>query len=133
MRVLMGLAVIGLVVASSSPGSAAQPWSPDKDACNAQSTTVAIVECIEGRTRVWDGRLNQAYKAVLAMLAADPASKPQAAQLVAAQRLWLQYRKANCAYYALGQGTITQIEVAGCEQRMTQDRAIELQAAGPQG
>jgi uncharacterized protein YecT (DUF1311 family) len=51
----------------------------------------------------------------------------QREQLRVAQRLWIQYRDANCLYYGLGEGTIARIEAGDCMRRMTQNRAIELE------
>lgn len=125
-----GAAMCGSALAASL---AASPWTPDGNVCNGKPTTVEIADCLEARTKAWDVRLNQAYKAVVVMLQADPPSTGQLNQLKAAQRLWLQYRKANCSFYAAEQGTIRQIDAAECMRRMTQDRAIELHQAGPQG
>lgn len=113
------------------PASAVEHWTPDQNRCNEQPNTLAIVDCIEARTKFWDGRLNQAYKAVTAMFQ-DPDLKSRLAPLQAAQRAWLKYRDANCiGYYGSQGGTIRQIEVAGCLLEMTQNRAIELQGEGP--
>lgn len=79
-------------------------------------------------------RLNQAYQTLTAMLKAAPEdSSGQLDKLRAAQRLWLQYRSANCGFYVAEQGTVRELDVAECMRHMTQDRAIELQQAGPQG
>ncbi len=51
----------------------------------------------------------------------------QREQLRVAQRLWIQYRDANCLYYGLGEGTIARVEAGDCMLRMTQSRAIELE------
>ena len=116
----------------ATPAVAATYWQPDQPiVCNQQPTTVAIMNCWEKRTKVWDGRLNQAYKALTAMLQAQGATA-QLADLKKAQRLWIQYRNANCAFYGDAEGTIREVEGAECLRRMTQDRAIELQQAGPQ-
>jgi uncharacterized protein YecT (DUF1311 family) len=125
----LGLAAATLSAAWSGPGLAAA-WMPDQNACNQQSSTVDIVECLQKQTKVWDGRLNQAYQALTAMLKSDQ-SAVQLDDLLRAQRLWLQYRNANCGYYGDEQGTIRMVEGAECMRRMTQDRAIELQQAGP--
>ena len=114
------------------PVAAAEHWTPDRNRCNEQPTTLAIVDCIDGRTKLWDNRLNQAYKALTTMLQ-DPEMRDQLAPLQTAQREWVKYRDANCiGYYGSGQGTIRRIKVAGCLLQMTQDRAIELQGEGPQ-
>lgn len=130
MRPLM-IALLGLVLCGG-PCRAADQWMPDGEICNQQPTTYDIVDCIDARTKVWDRRLNQAYQALVAMSATDPDDKPRIDALRAAQRAWLQYRRANCTSYETTQGTIRMIEVAECARKMTQDRAIELQGNGPQ-
>ncbi|AXK83627.1 DUF1311 domain-containing protein [Pseudolabrys taiwanensis] len=81
-----------------------------------------MVECLKGKTAQWDKRLNAAYKSAL-----DAAQGKQREQLRTAQRLWLQYRDANCLYYGLGEGTIARIEAGDCMLRMTKSRALELE------
>jgi uncharacterized protein YecT (DUF1311 family) len=122
--------------ATASPALAqTEKWVPDNQSCGDKGNTLDTVACLEARTAVWDKRLNQAYQTLTKMVASMPdgdAAKKQQAQLKTAQRLWLQYRSANCGFYSLEQGTIRQIDTAECMRRMTQDRAIELQEAGPQ-
>lgn len=131
MRALILSAAFGAALCGSA--LAAAPWTPDPaNTCNSKGTTVEIMVCLDARTKVWDARLNQAYQALTAMLKAEPAPG-QLDKLRAAQRLWLQYRNANCGFYDAEQGTIREIDAAECMHRMTQDRAIELQQAGPQG
>ncbi len=124
------LVVVG--VTWRQPAAALERWTPDQNRCNEQPNTLAIVTCIQNRTKFWDGRLNQAYKAVTTMFQ-DPEMKDRLAPLQAAQREWVKYRDANCiGYHGSEQGTIRQIEVANCLLEMTQNRAIELQGEGPQ-
>ncbi len=47
-----------------------------------------------------------------------------------AQRLWIQYRDANCLYYGMGEGTIAGIDAGECMRNMTQARARELEGLG---
>jgi hypothetical protein len=47
----------------------------------------------------------------------------------AAQRLWVQYRDANCAFYGVQDGSIRQVQAAECIRSMTEDRAHELEKA----
>ena len=49
--------------------------------------------------------------------------------LKAAERLWLQYRAANCNFYGSAEGSIRELEGAECMRAMTEDRAKELGAA----
>jgi uncharacterized protein YecT (DUF1311 family) len=52
--------------------------------------------------------------------------------LRAAQRLWIQYRDANCLYYGLGEGTIAWLDAGECMRSMTEARARELEGLGHQ-
>jgi uncharacterized protein YecT (DUF1311 family) len=129
----MRSAIAIAVIFAATPALAAPAWTADQPSlCNTKPTTVDIMECLEARAKVWDSRLNQAYKTLSGVLRAQSAEL-QLADLKKAQRLWLQYRNANCGFYGDEQGTIREVDGAECLSRMTQDRAIELQQAGPQG
>lgn len=106
--------------------AAAQMYGPDYAKCR-EKTTVDIVDCVKAATQAWDRRLNTAYQGL--MQRSDPAQKDP---LKAAQRLWIQYRDANCRFYASGEGSIRQIEATECLRAMTQHRACELEAANNQ-
>jgi uncharacterized protein YecT (DUF1311 family) len=60
------------------------------------------------------------------------AQPSQRDQLRAAQRLWIQYRDANCLYYGMGEGTIARIDAGECMRNMTEARARELEGIGHQ-
>jgi uncharacterized protein YecT (DUF1311 family) len=47
----------------------------------------------------------------------------------AAQRLWVQYRDANCGFYGTPDGSIRKVQGAECIRSMTEDRARELEKA----
>ena len=81
-----------------------------------------IVDCIEAKTKVWDERLNKAYKNLPQRLDAG-----QLGPLKEAQRLWVKFRDANCGFYGSQEGTIRQIQAAECMRSMTKDRALELE------
>jgi uncharacterized protein YecT (DUF1311 family) len=70
----------------AGPAFPTDQWTPDTNRCNQLPTTLAIVDCLDARTKVWDGRLNQAWETLNAMLQ-DPSMKGQIAPLRAAQRL----------------------------------------------
>ena len=74
--------------------------------------TFQMVECLRRRPR---------------MLA------PQVARsaLRAAQRLWVQYRDANCLYYGMGEGH-RRLDAGECMRSMTEARAKELEGLGHQ-
>jgi uncharacterized protein YecT (DUF1311 family) len=85
-------------------------------------STREMVECLARLTANWDARLNAAYGKLMKDLGAQ-----QRDQLRNAQRLWIQYRDANCLYYGLGEGTIARLEAGECMRSMTQARALELE------
>lgn len=101
----------------------------DKDEGEPSCTgnTMEMVECLKARTAEWDKRMNAAYQKAL-----RDAAPRQKDQLRTAQRLWIQYRDANCLYYGLGEGTIARIDAGECMRNMTQTRAKELEEVGEQ-
>jgi uncharacterized protein YecT (DUF1311 family) len=92
--------------------------------CGEKTSTLEVVECVRAKTNIADQRLNAAYKALQARIEAN-----QRQPLLAAQRLWVQYRDANCAFYGTRDGSIRQVQGAECIRSMTEDRAHELEEA----
>jgi uncharacterized protein YecT (DUF1311 family) len=78
----------------------------------------------QAKTALGDQRLNAAYKAMQARI--EPTQRQP---LVLAQRLWVQYRDANCGFYRTQDGSIRQVQAAECVRSMTDDRARELESA----
>jgi uncharacterized protein YecT (DUF1311 family) len=112
-----GLAILAGPVFAGAQGD------PDK---SCDGGTYEMVQCLNEQTAGWDKRLNAAYQEAL-----KSADNPrQGEQLRAAQRLWIQYRDANCLYYGLGDGTIARINAGSCMLKMTQDRVNELTSGG---
>ena len=58
-----------------------------------KTSRLAVVECVQAKTNVVDQRLNVACKGLQARIDAA-----QHQPLLAAQRLWVQYRVANCSF-----------------------------------
>jgi len=85
-------------------------------------STYEIVECLKAKTAQWDKRMTIAYQRML-----NAGETRQREQLRVAQRLWIQYRDANCLYYGLNEGTIARMDAGDCMLRMTQSRALELE------
>lgn len=109
-----------------APMAAGADDQVDPKACEGAST-YEIVECLKSQTAQWDNRLNVAYQQAM-----KKAAPKQQDQLRAAQRLWIEYRNANCLYYGLGEGTIARIEAGSCMLTMTEARARELEGLGRQ-
>jgi uncharacterized protein YecT (DUF1311 family) len=108
------------LIGAAALAVAAEPGEP-AESCD--GSTPEMVACANKKTAYWEQRLNAAYKKALALAQAE-----QREQLRVAQRLWLQYRHANCLYYDMGEGTIARIEAADCMLTMTEARARELEA-----
>jgi len=113
--VITAAALIGAAV-SASAGDQGDP----KQECGV--STPEMVDCANAEAAQWDKRMTIAYQLML-----KAGSPEQRKQLRVAQRLWIQYRDANCLYYDLGEGTIAKIEYAECLRDMTQARAKELE------
>ena len=98
--------------------------SPQYEACleKAGGVTLPMVECIVAEHGRQDKRLNTTYHALMAEL--EPQRKPQ---LQAAQRLWVQYRDANCSFYLDPEGgSQARVAANACRLHMTAQRAEEL-------
>lgn len=96
-----------------------KPDIPDPE-CD--GSTQQMVECMAAATEKWDRRLNEAYRDAL-----KDGPKRQRDQLRKAQRLWVQFRDANCLFYAMGEGTISRLNSASCLFDMTKARTKELE------
>ncbi|MDM0112712.1 lysozyme inhibitor LprI family protein [Variovorax sp. J22R133] len=118
----MRLIVLPLLLLSLATPALAQMFGPEYATCS-NGNTAQIVDCVGKLTKTWDRRLNTAYQALMQRV--DPGQKDP---LKAAQRLWIQYRDANCKVYASGEGSIHQVEAAECLHAMTQQRTCELEA-----
>mgnify|MGYP000875179357 CR=1 FL=1 len=90
--------------------------------------TARMLDCIGTETRLQDARLNAEYRRTLAAV-----SPGQQTRLRAAQRLWIQYRDANCRFRADPDGgTLASVAAAECVRTMTTERASELARLRPQ-
>jgi len=121
LRLAIGLAVVLVLGSVVHAGDQGEPES------SCDGNTFQMVECLKAKTAQWDKRLNVAYQK--AVQDAQPAQRDQ---LRAAQRLWIQYRDANCLYYGLGEGTIARLDAGECMRSMTETRAKELENLGHQ-
>ena len=84
--------------------------------------TVNMLNCIADEMAVQDTRLNTAYSDARSEL-----SEQRREALLAAQRLWISYRDANCNFYATAGGTLAQVVSNDCFLRATIQRATELE------
>jgi uncharacterized protein YecT (DUF1311 family) len=118
MRARIAIVTAAALIGAAVSARAGDPGDPE---ATCDGSTYEMVECLKAKTAYWDKRMTIAYQT--AMKGAAP---KQREQLRAAQRLWIQYRDANCLYYGMGEGTIARIEAGECMREMTEDRAREL-------
>jgi len=115
---------VAVITAAALIGAAAVAWAGAQGDPDAECgvSTYEMVDCLNVKTAYWDKRMTIAYQLML------KAGQPkQREQLRIAQRLWIQYRDANCLYYGLGEGTIARIDAAECLRNMTESRTKELE------
>jgi uncharacterized protein YecT (DUF1311 family) len=119
---MRSIAILLLLFAASAACAEDGEWYGLEYAPCRNLSTIGIVQCVGALTKTWDGRLNRAYKTLMAQQ--DPDQKQA---LRDAQRLWIKYRDANCGFYAGSPGTIRQVKAAECMRVMTKQRTIELE------
>ena len=118
-KTVFAAAAMGLAASLAHAGDQGDP----EKSCD--GNTYEMVECLKAKTAQWDKRMTSAYQQAL-----KDATSQQHDQLRAAQRLWIQYRDANCLYYGLGEGTIARLDAGECMRSMTEARARELEDLG---
>jgi len=84
---------------------------------------IEIIGCIDVEIKKQDRRLNTAYQNVMKYLANN-----RKEQLKKTQQIWINYRNANCDFYADPEGgTNAHLDAAYCVMDMTTQRAKELE------
>jgi len=121
LRLCLSAALTAALVSAACAGDQGDP----DQACD--GSTLQMVDCLKAKTAQWDKRMTIAYQQAI-----KDAPQQQRDQLRAAQRLWIQYRDANCLYYGMGEGTIARIDAGECMRKMTEARARELEGLGHQ-
>ncbi len=121
LKTAVGAAAMLALVSVADAGDQGNPEA------SCDGNTFQMVECLKAKTAQWDKRMTIAYQQAL-----KDAVPAQHDQLRAAQRLWIQYRDANCLYYGLGEGTIARLDAGECMRSMTEARAKELDGLGRQ-
>jgi len=98
------------------------------DRCDSPQTQAEMNTCAAQEFHRADVRLNAAYKKLMKELESEPQRQRK---LQAAQRAWLAYRDAHCAFEASDSegGTMYPLEVSMCKSGVTSDRIEQLTAA----
>jgi len=96
----------------------------EKD-CSEMHTQIEINDCEGQKFKKADAALNAVYAKLAAKVSAAGKAK-----LVEAQRAWVKYRDAQCAFETLGtiDGSIHPLEVAQCETGLTKEQTRRLDA-----
>jgi len=118
-------AVLAIAAACHAAGAHETGLSKQHAACMDKSgaTTMDMIGCITAENQRQDAGLNKAYKALMAQL-----PPPRKAQLQHAQRAWIKYRDANCAFYDDPDGgTLARVNANACVMTATAERARELE------
>lgn len=97
------------------------------EACQNESeenqTTIGMVACALREIDWWDEVLNARYAELKQKLGAE-----EFAELRKAQRAWVAYKDAECAYHYFywRDGTVSQLTGSSCLLRLTAERAFDL-------
>jgi len=88
--------------------------------------TFKMIDCINDEHTRQDKRLNAAYKKLGIKVSPD-----QKKALITSQRIWIQYRDANCSFYSDPDGgQAARVNGVACHLEMTKQRAKELEDLG---
>ncbi|MGG7567568.1 lysozyme inhibitor LprI family protein [Rhodovulum sp. DZ06] len=102
-----------------------------------RDTTIGMTLCLLTEQRAWDVLLNEVWKRLRASMAAADADDggARAETLLRAQRAWIAFRDAECAWqHAIwGLGSMRQIAGADCMAGRTADRVIDFRSELRQG
>jgi uncharacterized protein YecT (DUF1311 family) len=114
----------GLALAAGIfPLSAQQGKEPD---CDDARTQLEMNLCALRQYEAADAEMNRAYSRLRAAVDAE-----ERAALLAAQRAWLRFRDAHCAYEAAGVrgGSMAPMVHSGCMAETTRERTRQLKNA----
>ena len=118
-----------LTLALTSSILANDKYSKEYDTCMkgpkaSQGITMAMLNCGSKELKYQDKKLNNTYKKLKKSL-----SKKRQKELLSAQRLWIKYKDANCAFYNdPNGGTMHKLFAQECFMDATRSRADELKS-----
>ncbi len=121
LALLLTLSAAGLVQAQPTSDGLTRQYDNCMD--QSEGVTQAMVECMGQEYDIQDARLNAAYRQLRANL-----TDSRATQLRDVQRLWIQWRDANCGFYNDPEGgTLARVLANECMVTTTAQRAAELE------
>jgi uncharacterized protein YecT (DUF1311 family) len=108
---------------------AAMVWVPSAkaDGCGSAATQIDLNVCASDKAKKSDAALNAAYGEIRDRLKGDPATTKL---LVTAQRAWIGFRNAECAFSSSGTigGSMNDMIEDECFDALTRKRLVELNA-----
>lgn len=119
MRLIAAIMVLAL-------GGPAQAMTAE---CDGTGNQMELNACAAREYQKSDARLNQTYRKVTAHLRLHPQSKRDAELLTIAQRAWLTFRDAQCAFVgdAYEGGSAQPMMMTTCLSEITLQRVKELE------
>ncbi len=123
MERLLGLALGILICASASANAEGLKAPPCEQSARTQPE---ITACAVAAARAADQHLNNAYRDLLRYL--DP---EETKNLLAAQRKWVAFRDADCAFWGAGDFSLAPTNKAYCVADVSERRAKELESWPP--
>jgi uncharacterized protein YecT (DUF1311 family) len=126
MRIVTALAA-ALVLAAGAHAQPQPQTQPQLIKCGNASTQTDLNLCADQAYRKSDAELNAAYRTVTARLKDDQATLTK---LQSAQKAWLFFRDAECAFSSGGTtgGSAYPMVLSQCLDKLTQTRTKELRA-----
>lgn len=122
-RFLCAIALLSLGLA----GKATIAAPPRQEDClQTAMSQSALNACAARKSAVADLRLNKAYRDVLRYLGPD-----ETQQLVRAERAWIVFRDADCAFFSGGGGSMAPMNEGLCRAGLAEARAAELESWPP--
>ena len=130
--ITLGLAAASALLLATSTVLAAgeTEMSQEYSSCidKANGVNPALIDCAVAETKRQDARLNENYKRLMSKLTEERKNA-----LLEAQRAWIMFRDANCAFWDdLAGGQSAAVTAKECILTMTADRASELELANDQ-
>ena len=120
---LRGYFVAALVLLCICSGCSGQQMNAPDAPCKSAGVNAQISECMYKAWKAQDAELNRVYEQTRKSL--DGADLQR---LITAQRLWVQFRDANCdaAYGLYGGGSAGPMVRSACLEKDTRERVKEL-------
>jgi uncharacterized protein YecT (DUF1311 family) len=116
--IAMAIAVTFAVAAHAAPPAKAKPPS----CWDKAMTTYEMTMCAAQDAKAADADLNKVYHKLLASVTSE-----QKVKLVAAERAWITFRDADCAFVGSAGGTISTVDEVTCRTDRTIDRTKQLE------